>query len=384
MRQQLHLSLIATALCLVSTNCNSVRPTGAANSPDAGAAPVDPPPSECNQERLTELYSHYVEPFVSGVVPSSCSQCHMTGIDISIYAQDNACDTMACMVDMGVVDLDQPSESEILDQILLGDPNSSVFNIASEHAAIAEWIEWSALCHNSVCGEIDSACEQGTGAPTTGIIPTGSCNETELLSQFWDAIVVNQGRCISCHSQLGEGVGSNFRCQETSDCVGEEECLAGRCRVPGRFVAPPFLEGLHQASNWEDPEHRRIASNTMFTLLTLDLIDRDEPLNSKLLTKPLPEGFQPTAVYGALEAVPTVTEGVGMGEHHGGDGKFVFACPNGQSCAIDCREEQSCQQGDDCGEDMHCNGGYCRLVDSVCEGTYISYLKFIQAYVQCR
>jgi hypothetical protein len=59
----------------------------------------------CYTEELDETYSQYVEPFVSGSVPSSCSQCHMTGIDLSLYAQDTPCETMACMVDLGVVDL---------------------------------------------------------------------------------------------------------------------------------------------------------------------------------------------------------------------------------------------------------------------------------------
>ena len=113
-------------------------------------------PEECSQENLTDLYRTYVEPFVSGQVPSSCSQCHLTGVDISLYAQDNACDTMACMIDRGIVNLDQPEESALLQQISLGDPASSVFNIEVERRAMELWVQWSATCHQWVCGTIES------------------------------------------------------------------------------------------------------------------------------------------------------------------------------------------------------------------------------------
>ncbi len=75
------------------------------------------PYSECTNEELSANYTRYVEPFVSGSTRQSCSECHMTGIDMSIYAQDSACETMACMADSGAVDLDNPAQSAILAQI---------------------------------------------------------------------------------------------------------------------------------------------------------------------------------------------------------------------------------------------------------------------------
>ena len=154
---------------------------------------IDPPvimdamvPTECTEQNLGELYNTYIEPFVSGQVPSSCSQCHMTGIDISLYAQDTACDTMACMIDHGAVNLEDPASSAILTQIAMGNAASSVFSVETERIAMETWINWSSLCHGWVCGEIESGCSQGTGALTTGILPQGSCSEDELLASFWD------------------------------------------------------------------------------------------------------------------------------------------------------------------------------------------------------
>lgn len=348
--------------------------------PETGTAlpPEEPWLEGCTEDVLGELYTEYVEPFVSGQVPSSCSQCHMTGIDISIYAQDTACDTMACMVDMGAADLEQPADSEILAQIGMGDPASSVFDVGTEHQAILEWIEWSSRCHKQVCGDIDSGCSQGTGALTTGQMPSGQCNEQELVGAFWDAFVVHQNRCISCHGNIGVDQGSFFPCDTNDACAEGERCEAGRCRTD-RHAPTPFIEGLGDASDWNNPEHRRLASNAMYTLLTMDLIDKEEPLDSRLLTKPLPEGFQPLAIYGAMETIEDVPPGVGVGLVHGGDTKFVL----GENI-IDCRKDTPCLTDDECGAADACLEGYCRLERSVCDETYVQMLTFIQVFLACQ
>jgi hypothetical protein len=61
---------------------NPAGATDGGSVPDAGA-------TACSADELGALYQRYVEPFVSGRVPQSCSNCHMTGIEISLYAQDD-------------------------------------------------------------------------------------------------------------------------------------------------------------------------------------------------------------------------------------------------------------------------------------------------------
>ncbi len=340
---------LATA-CSPDVPPSPTVPTPPSPSPDAGA-----PPAECTNQELGQLYEHYVEPFVSGTVQSSCSQCHMTGVNISLYAQDTPCQTMACMVDSGVADLTNPADSRILEQILLGDPASSAFSVQTEHAAILEWLQWAARCHSAVCGEIDNACDSGTGAPSTGRTPSGTCSEDELLQQYWDSVVVDRGRCISCHGR------------------------------PDEDIAPNWLAGLHEA-DWDNSEHRSIATTSMYAVITGHLIDKDEPLNSLLLTKPLQHGFRPYAVYGAREPIENVPEGVGTGVHHDGQSKMTFPCPGfdcSEGAIMDCRKTQECDNDSACGDGMRCNQGWCRLAESVCDETYINYLSFIQTYLAC-
>lgn len=337
------------ALGSIGLACSAEAPDPGPNLRDTGA-----PLAQCDGEELGALYEHYIEPFVSGAVPSSCSECHMTGIDVSIYAQDTPCQTMACMVEDGAADLSSPEDSRILEQIRMGSPASSVFDVETEHTAMLKWIEWAAKCQNQVCGDISGACNSGTGSPTTGRLPTGSCNEDDLLANFWDKVVADQGRCISCHD---------------SD------------------QAPRFLEDMHGISDFNNDDHKRRARNGMYAIITGGLIDAEEPLNSLLLSKPLQHGFQPKGAYGAREPIENVPNGVGVGVSHGGDTKINFECP-GFDCSdgaiIDCRMEQACTEASECGDGMRCGDGYCRLFESVCSLTYINYLDFIQHYLSCQ
>ncbi len=350
-------TIIIGSLCL-SVGCQADRPSDppiippTVPSADAGVTQ----PLDCTDDRLTTLYEHYVEPFVSGMQSTSCSECHMTGIDMSVYAQDTPCQTMACMVQSGAANLESPADSEILGRIMMGDPASSAFSVETEHAAILEWLEWSAQCHDSVCGSIEDPCKSGTGAPSTARTPTGNCSEEDLLVQYWDSVVVDRGRCISCHGQEDDSPATNF------------------------------LKDLFEA-DWDNPEHRAIALTSMFTVITNHLIDKDEPLNSLLLTKPLQHGFRPFAVYGALEDIESVPEGVGTGVHHDGQAKITFPCPGfdcSEGAIMDCRTDVACAQDSECNDDQRCNEGFCRIRESVCDTTYISYLSFIQAYRACQ
>jgi hypothetical protein len=146
------------------------------------------------------------------------------------------------------------------------------------------------------------------------------------------------------------------------------------------------LEGIAVGFSWENMEHRRVATNAMYGLLALDLIDRASPLDSLLLTKPLQEGFQPLGVYGARDPVESVEPGVGVGLYHGGATKFSWNCPNFDCSAgaiIDCRTDEACEQDSDCGPTQRCNERFCRIRESVCDSTYVNYLRFIQTYLAC-
>lgn len=353
-------------------------------APAAGPAGLDT--RTCDADGLSAAYQQYVEPFVSGTVAQSCSQCHMTGIDLSLYAQDTPCDTFACMVELGVVDVAEPEASEILRQIRMGDPNSSVFDVEREASAMLEWIAWNADCHEEVCGTIEhGVCSSGTGAASTGRTPLGDCSEEDLLGVFWDSVIVDRGRCLVCHSDYGQGRGTFGPCETSDDCELQQICHEGTCYAPGPLLAPHFFEGVDGALQWGHPQDRQIGLNTLYNVVALGLLDAERPLDSLLLTKPLLEDFQPTAVFGDGVARVSVEAPTGVGVVHGGTSKFNFGChepPCPTSGVVDCRTGVRCSDRP-CPGTQTCRDGFCREAGSVCDPTYVNYVAFAEYFAAC-
>ncbi|HIA02426.1 MAG TPA: hypothetical protein EYN66_11025 [Myxococcales bacterium] len=362
------------------------------NQPDAGPSselilPEDSGGANCTESTLDQAYQKYVEPFVSGTLPTSCSQCHMTGIDIGMYAQDTPCQTLACMVDSGVVDLSNPESSSLLADIKLGQTKSSVFDVEKEYEAMLNWIQWSASCHSDVCGKIESACSSGSNAASTGINPIGSCSETGLLASFWDAVIIDKGRCDVCHSDWAKKDTTKGPCTSDADCDEKLQCLDGLCRKAGAYFSPSFFEGLKGEMVWKKKKDKERGLNTMYNMVALGQIDIEEPLNSLMLVKPLLENFQPTAIYGSGVNIPTVEPGVGVGVSHGGSNKFNFGCkkpPCPTSGVVDCRSGQECSSHSECANDMKCSKGFCRIAGSFCDKTYTNYIRFIYKFLSCK
>ncbi|MEM6929078.1 MAG: hypothetical protein AAF602_19220 [Myxococcota bacterium] len=359
---------------------------------ELGSAVVDGEPTEteasppvCEPDALSDAYERYVEPFVSGAVASSCSQCHMTGIDISLYAQDTPCDTFACMVEYGVVTPDDPESSPLLAQIRMGDPRSSVFDVQQEASAMLEWIRWNARCHESLCGTIDGACATGTGATSTGRTPLGDCSEDDVLAAFWDAVIVDRGRCFVCHSDSGQQLGTFGPCETTDDCEFQQICFEGTCYAPGPLLAPHFFEGVGAALSWDDPDDRQLGLNTLYNVAATGLFDRDDPLSSSMLVKPLLQDFQPLAIYGDGIALEDIPAGSGLGVEHGGTSKFNFGCHGGDCITegvVDCRTDVRCSDVP-CPDGRRCQDGFCRVAGSVCDETYVRYAAFAEYFATC-
>ncbi|MBX2799356.1 MAG: hypothetical protein KTR31_16900 [Myxococcales bacterium] len=371
---------IGLVAALVGVACR-----GAATVVDRGPDPpiVDTAALQCTEEDLATSYGRYVEPFVSGTTATSCGQCHMTGVDLGLYVQDTPCETFACMEQLGVVDADDPSSSTILAQIRMGDPQSSVFDVEAEASAMEAWIRWNASCHEEVCGSVEDACAAGTGAASTGRTPIGDCSEEDLLGVFWDSVIVDRGRCLICHSDVGQEQGTFGPCETTEDCELQQICEEGTCYAPGPLLAPHFFEGTTGALQWSDAEHRQIGLNTMYNVVALGLVSTSSPLDSPLLTKPLLEDFTPTQIHGPGISLSSVSTGTGVA--HGGTSKFNFGChhpPCLDAAPVDCRTEQRC--GDvPCPDGQVCSEGFCRTIGSVCDPTYVAYARFALYLQEC-
>ena len=239
----------------------------------------DQAPSDdtCSEDTSLALYTDLIEPILAEENAQSCNQCHLSGMNLSMYAQGNACDTMSCMLAAGLVDFADPKESKVLKQILKAEPDSPLITetvIENEYEAFLQWITHSASCHASECPKPAEFCSGEPNQPDdySGPSPLGSCSETEAVNAFTNYVMKWKGRCHGCHTNCDE-----------------------------EFDAPCWLVYDYDKDNPAEVFNASMLS--MYNLIGIDAIDVASPYQSTMLLKPL------KAEYGGM--------------NHGGGDKFA-------------------------------------------------------------
>lgn len=230
---------------------------GGASSAGGSGSEVE----QCGSGSL-DIYTRRIEPLVSGQKPQSCSQCHLQGTGLDSYVQDTPCQTMACLLDQGEVDLASPEQSKILERILKATPQSELITaqvIQAEYDGFLEWIEYSAQCQQTECPSFEDPCQGSVGGPLpSGVLtPLGSCDENAIVDAFAAKVFSWRNRCESCH-QAG---------------------APGQCNPDYNGIcAPSFIDAA-------DPN--TMAANTMYNLIGRGAVNTEDPTQSLLLLKPL-------------------------------------------------------------------------------------------------
>ena len=266
---------------VVISGCN-----GDKDGPDTFSGGDDTSSVECTVEEGLDVYARWVEPVMTDAHPSSCNECHMAGVDLSMVVQDTPCQSMACMEEIGWVDFSNPETSQVLAFIAQDEDVSELVTDVTrqnEYDGFLEWIEWSAECHADVCGEITDPCEtatEGNALPEETKTPLGTCTEEALVAEFDAKVYTWKNRCHTCHWVDGEA-------RQNPEAEWDE--------------SPAFI----------DMDHLRGAARTMYNLIGRGNINLSDPAQSMLLTKPLQE-----------DLIRSTSLGDVTGSYHGGGDKF--------------------------------------------------------------
>lgn len=234
--------------------------------------------AECSTDEGLETYSRYIEPLMTDAHSASCNECHLPGVDLGMFVRDTPCESMACLIDQNLVDLDDPEASAILSFVSQGESVSDLMSDetrAAEYTGFLEWIEFHSVCYDEVCGDIDDPCGEGSAGNTIDPsieTPIGGCSEDELAEVFDAKVWKWHGRCWTCHYIDGE-------------------------------AQPDFPS----SPSW----YTTTPKGTMFNVIGAGYIDVENPEQSRLVTKPLQEGLSVDSELGEF-----------TGEWHGGGDKF--------------------------------------------------------------
>lgn len=223
-------------------------------------------PGACTDDANTALFDQRIAPLLADDRPKSCNACHLSGVDMSLFVRATPCETMACLAELGLVDLAAPDASKVLGWIDRAKPLSPLIDdavVQAEHDGFLEWIR-----HNATCGSYECAgvvCSSRENDPFCDVVPEpfvagvsldiGGCDDLAIEKLFRDTVYESRGRCYPCH----------FANENAS--------------------APEALHFIAQTGNCDNS-----SLETMHNVVEAGLINVAEPEKSLLLLKPLAEG----------------------------------------------------------------------------------------------
>jgi hypothetical protein len=204
------------------------------------------------------VFERRILPIFKSPNPSSCTECHLAGVDLKNYILPSHEQTFLSLRDQGLVDLTNPADSKIIRLIARGGGTNQGASLISakvreaELAAFTEWITASARDPKLRAAAKLSAAD--VAKPVRPLEVIRHARTDRLLASFEENIWSQRFRCNGCHSPAG--------------------------KENARFVA----EHGEQVAWLKDT-----AEATMRYLIATENINLKQPERSRLLLKPLNE-----------------------------------------------------------------------------------------------
>lgn len=195
-----------------------------------------------------DIFQQRIAPILASKNPSSCSECHLSGVDLKDYIDPDPSKTFAALRDAGMIDIAQPRQSKLLKFIARKPERPSLVTDKvrqQEYDAFAAWIEAAVKDPKLAAAKADARL-----GPAVPVEVLRHARRDQVLNSFVDGVWSEVGRCAACHA-------------------------------PDRNQAQVKKHGEH--ISWiklGDPQA------TLDHLVEFDLIDTKEPTKSLLLQKP--------------------------------------------------------------------------------------------------
>jgi len=194
------------------------------------------------------IFEKRILPIFQSAKPSSCAECHLSGVDLKEYIRPTQQQTFASLVSADLIDVAKPDESKILTFISRRPEKPSLVTDEIRQVEFEAFRAW-----------VRAAVSDSTLIADKDVQPIGSqlseevirhARKDRVLASFVENVWTEVGRCAACHSP-----------DQNQKQVKEH----------GEQVSWITLR---------DPQA------TLSYMLEADLIDTDEPEKSLLLMKP--------------------------------------------------------------------------------------------------
>jgi hypothetical protein len=205
-----------------------------------------------------DIFTRRIAPIFNSPDPSSCTACHLAGVDLKNYILPTSEKTFLSLRDQGLIDLDNPAKSKILALIAMGEsqPPKGARLIRpevakAEHDAFAAWI---------------TACAKDPALRTAPRL-----RPAELAAPSRPAAIIRHAR-----TDPGGGILASF----------ERNVWSQRLRCAACHTESGSEYARLSKTNGDIAWIGKTSAETLQRLLEKQLINPDKPTDSLLLAKP--------------------------------------------------------------------------------------------------
>lgn len=145
-----------------------------------------------------DVFQQRIAPILSAKNPSSCSECHLSGVDLKQYIHADQTQTFAALRAAGLIDVRQPRESKLLKFIARKPEKPSLITDKirqQEYDAFTAWIELAVKDPKLAAAKAD--VKLGSELPVEVL---RHARKDQVLQSFVDNVWSEVGRCAGCHS----------------------------------------------------------------------------------------------------------------------------------------------------------------------------------------
>lgn len=181
-------------LCVLigMTSCNAARRVGV----------LAPTEEDTAYQTSLKVFNQRILPIFRSPNPSSCSECHLSGVDLKNYLRESPEETFVSLRDQGLVNLENPAQSKIMDFIRMGNPQSQRLTQETRKAeleAFQAWLEASAKSVRLV--NLPRLADDAMAKPPTPVEVIRHAREDRVYDSFLTNVWSQIERCAGCHSQ---------------------------------------------------------------------------------------------------------------------------------------------------------------------------------------
>lgn len=189
----------STAPGVSTTSASSQTETIEVNSVAVSDEPASKVDATGEASDALAIFNRRIIPIFKSPKPSSCSECHLSGVDLKDYIRPSQEETFASLVNAGMIDMKTPEDSKILRFIKRSAKNDNLVTEEirkEEYEAFETWIlaavaDPEHFKNAQVDSDIGPALAEGV---------IRHARKDRVMTSFMDNIWTEVGRCAACHS----------------------------------------------------------------------------------------------------------------------------------------------------------------------------------------